>query len=307
MKRWDQKRERMQAAYRPQTVAQTLARGIVALAKTSSSPRSDALLLLAHVLGRDREWIVAHGEAFLSKPQAEKFAALCDVRATGMPLAYILGFAGFYGREFAVNDKVLVPRPETEHLVDEALAFIKSRFDPNLPKRLVTVLDVGVGSGAIACTLAAESTGVSVEGTDISSAALKVATHNARRLNVFARCNFHFGSFAEPVGERSFDLVIANLPYIPTADLPRPPDPASFEPREAFDGGPDGLDAYRKFLPGAPGLLRPGGIGLFEGAPPVMEGLAALVREAFAPLTPEVCNDYAGLARYVKIQVPSKA
>src|SRR5579863_10334173 len=151
------------SAHQPQTVAQTLARGIVALAKNGDAPRADAMLLLGHVLGRDRAWLAAHGETFLSKPQSQKFTSLCDVRARGTPLAYILGFAGFYGREFAVNDHVLVPRPETEHLVDEALAFVKTRVNPSLPKQFVTALDVGVGCGAIACTIAAENANVFVE------------------------------------------------------------------------------------------------------------------------------------------------
>lgn len=292
------------AAYRPITVAQTLARGIVTLAKAGDSPRTDALLLLAHVLGRESSWIVAHGETFLSKPQAEKFAGLCDVRATGMPLAYILGTAGFYGRDFTVSDKVLVPRPETEHLVDEALAHLKARVNPNLPKQFVTALDVCVGSGAIACTLAAENANVFVEGTDTSSAALKVAQHNARRLNVISRCRFHYGSLAMPVGDRQFDVVVANLPYIPTADVPQAPNPAGFEPREALDGGADGLAAYRAFLPAAPALVKPGGMLLLEAAPPVIDGLAILVAAAFPRVDLEVAEDYAGLARYVKLVAP---
>ncbi|MBV8150860.1 MAG: peptide chain release factor N(5)-glutamine methyltransferase [Candidatus Eremiobacteraeota bacterium] len=291
-------------AYRPQTVAQTLARGIVALARNGESPRSDALQLMAHVLGRERAWIAAHGETFLSKPQGEKFASLCELRAAGTPLAYILGFAGFYGREFAVNDKVLVPRPETEHLVDEALAFVKARVDPNLPKHFVTALDVGVGSGAIACTIAAENANVFVEGTDTSSAAIKIAQHNARRLNVIGRCRFHYGSLAEPVRERTFDVIVANLPYIPTGDLPAPPNPVGFEPREALDGGPDGLAAYRRFVPAAPVLLRPGGLLLLEAAPPVIDGLAVVVAEAFPRVDFEVGEDYAGLPRYLKLLAP---
>jgi release factor glutamine methyltransferase len=291
-------------AHRPQTVAQTLARGIVALAKSGDSPRADAILLLGHVLGRDRAWLAAHGETFLSKPQSDKFTSLCDVRARGTPLAYILGFAGFYGREFAVNEHVLVPRPETEHLVDEALAFVKTRVNPSLPKQFVTALDVGVGSGAIACTIAAENANVFVEGTDTSPGALKVAQHNARRLNVIARCRFHYGSLAMPVGERTFDVVVANLPYVPSGDVPQPPQAAGYEPREALDGGPDGLDAYRKFLPSAPGLLKPGGLLLMEAAPPTIDGLALLVGRVFPRVDFEIREDYAGLARYVKLHNP---
>jgi len=291
-------------AHQPQTVAQTLARGIVALAKGGDSPRTDATLLLAHVLGRDRAWVVAHGETFLSAPQSAKFTSLCDVRARGTPLAYILGFAGFYGREFAVNEHVLVPRPETEHIVDEALAFVKTRVNPSLPKHFVTALDVGVGSGAIACTIAAENANVFVEGTDTSLEALKVAEHNARRLNVIARCRFHYGDLAMPVGNRTFDVVVANLPYVPSADLPDPPEPSGYEPRKALDGGADGLDAYRKFLPAAPALLRPGGLMVLEAAPPTIDGLALLVGQAFPRIDFEVGEDYAGLARYLKLVVP---
>ncbi|HLX25384.1 MAG TPA: peptide chain release factor N(5)-glutamine methyltransferase [Candidatus Cybelea sp.] len=291
-------------AYRPQTIAQTLARGIVTLARAGDSARADALQLLAFVLGRERSWIVAHGESFMSKPQSEKFVSLCEVRATGTPLAYILGFAGFYKREFSVNENVLVPRPETEHLVDEALAHIKLRVNPNLPKQFVTALDVGVGSGAIACTIAAENANVFVEGTDTSSKALKVAEHNARRLNVISRCRFHFGSLAHPVGDRQFDVVIANLPYVPTADVPKPPASAGFEPREALDGGVDGMKGYREFVPSAPGLLKPGGMLLLEAAPPVIDALATLVNQAFPRVEFEVGEDYAGLARYVKLVTP---
>jgi release factor glutamine methyltransferase len=290
----------MVTPYRPQTVAHTLARAIATLARSSDSPRADALLLLSHVLERDRAWIVAHGEAFLSKPQGERFAALCELRGDGTPLAYILGSAGFYGREFIVNEHVLVPRPETEHLVDEAIAFIKNRLDPDLPKHVMTVLDVGVGSGTIACTLAAEIANVSVEATDTSREALKVAELNARRFNVLGRCKFHYGNLAEPVTGRSFDLIVANLPYIPTADLPAAPDPVAFEPRAALDGGRDGLDAYRALLPSVPGILKPGGALLMEAAPPVMSGLAALTTRTFPEAVVEIGEDYAGLARFVK-------
>jgi release factor glutamine methyltransferase len=290
------------STHRPQTIAQTLARGIVSLAKTSESPRTDALLLLARVVGRRREWIVAHGEAFLTKSQADAFVGLCETRAEGRPLAYVLGFAGFYGREFAVDGTVMVPRPETEHLVDEALAHIKERVDPNLPKRFVTALDVGIGSGAIACTIAAENANVFVEGTDTSQSAVEVAEHNARRLNVIGRCRFHYGSLASPVGERTFDVVIANLPYVLSADIPKAPDPLAFEPREALDGGADGLEAYRQFLPSAPGLLKPAGLLLLEAAPPVIDGLVGLVAAAFPQTELKVCEDFAGLARYVKLK-----
>ncbi|MGC2361486.1 MAG: hypothetical protein WA428_04100, partial [Candidatus Cybelea sp.] len=131
------------------SVAETLAQGTALIRDSSASPHADAQLLLGHVLNRGREWLVAHGEATPSREEAEAFQRLSGERSRGVPVAYLLGSAGFYGREFLVNASVLVPRPETEHLVAEAIAFIGNRA--------ARVLDVGTGSGIIACTIAAET------------------------------------------------------------------------------------------------------------------------------------------------------
>jgi release factor glutamine methyltransferase len=269
------------------------------LAKSSDSPRADALLLLERALGRPRAWIVAHDEAVVAARAAAEFAALCKRRASGTPIAYLLGYAGFYGREFVVNPRVLIPRPETEHLVDAAIAFINQReADRDNPP---LVLDVGVGSGAVACTLAAE-TQAAVDGTDTSHAAIELANENARRLEVVGRCRFYQGDLADPVQDRRYDLIIANLPYVPTRDLPKPPEPASFEPREALDGGHDGLDCYRRLLPATPHLLKPNALVLLEAAAPNIEALASLTRKSLPDFTISVCRDYAALPRYVKAQ-----
>jgi release factor glutamine methyltransferase len=247
-------------------------------------------LLLARVLGRGRAWITAHGECTISQAQAQAFEQLCGRRRTGVPIAYLLGSAEFYGREFAVNETVLVPRPETEHLIDEALRFIRSGMH---------VLDVGTGCGAIACTIAAE-TRAYVDGTDSSSSAIATAKQNARRLGLAQRCRFYHGDLAEPVRARRYNAVIANLPYVPTPDLPRPPDSVFFEPREALDGGPDGQAHYRKLLPALPALLRGEALILLEAAPPTIFQLAEMVRIALPGFDVSVGNDYAGLARYVR-------
>lgn len=295
------------SGYKPQTITAMLARGMLALAKTSPTPRADAQILLAFTLGREREWLVAHGESFLSRAQSEKYAALCEKRTTGMPVAYITGFAGFYGREFAVNEHVLIPRPETEHLVEEAVAHLQSKIDPSAPmKQLFTVFEAGVGSGAIACTIAAEVVGAVVEGTDASTAALKVANYNAQRLNVHTRCKFHFGDVLKASDQKSYDLVVANLPYIPTCDLPGRPDPVAFEPRVALDGGPDGLVHYRKLLAAAPRMLRPGAMLLMEAAPPTIGALFELTAAALPDACVEIRHDYAALERYISAKVPPR-
>jgi release factor glutamine methyltransferase len=266
-----------------------------ALAAVGDSARTDAALLLAQTLRRSREWLVAHDDAPVSEEDATAFERLCARRRDGMPIAYILGTAEFYGRSFVVNEDVLVPRPETEHLIDEALAFIDS------PMR---VLDLGTGSGAIACTLAAERP-VDVVGTDLSPAALAVAAENARRLGIAERCRFVQGNLAESVRGTRFGAVVANLPYVPTSDLPRAPAPASFEPRTALDGGADGLALYRELMPQLPPLLENGASVWLEAAPPTIEVLVAIARGTFATSTIEARNDYGGRPRFVSIR-PSR-
>jgi release factor glutamine methyltransferase len=279
------------AAARSATIGELLIEGVACLERRSESPRADATLLLAHAIGSPRERVVAHAEAEISHAQARRFAALCDRRAAGVPIAYLLGSAEFYGRDFDVNEKVLVPRPETEHLVDEALRAGNVRAE--------SVLDVGTGCGVIACTIAAETDAI-VAGTVSSFPEIGIARENARRLGVAHRCAFHVGDLTQPVRSARFDVVVANLPYIPTRDLPKPPDPVSFEPREALDGGIDGLALYRRLLEQLPPLLNDDALILLEAAPPTINELKAQVACAFPNYVVEVGHDYAGLARYVK-------
>jgi release factor glutamine methyltransferase len=272
------------------TLAEALRRGIGSLAPVSASARSDAQLLLAHVVGREREWLIAHADARLSAEECEDFERLCRRRGSGVPVAYLLGHAGFYGREFLVDESVLIPRPESEHLVEEAIAFVTAG---------ASVLDVGVGCGAIGCTIAAES-GAVVFGTDLSAAAIAIADENARRLGLTAACRFYQGDLTAPVRERRFHAIVANLPYVPTADLPAAHDPVAFEPRAALDGGPDGLALYRRLLPQIPALLDRWALILLEAAPPTIEGLARSVRATLPGFAVSIGRDYAGLPRYVR-------
>jgi release factor glutamine methyltransferase len=275
------------------TVSEALADGIRALEATSDSPRADAQLLLAHVLHQHKEWLISHGDVPLAVSQRDAFRAACGVRAGGKPVAYILGTAWFHGHEFVVDEDVLIPRPETEHLVDDAIERLKTLPAP-------AMLDVGTGSGAIACTIAAEVPRVTIDATDISHEALNVARENARRLDVDTRVHFFWGDLTTPLGrERRYDVVVANLPYVPTGDIAPAPSPVSFEPRLALDGGADGLDAYRRLLPSLPERLSPEALVLLEAAPPVMKGLEELAREAFPDADVSVRNDYGGRERYV--------
>lgn len=281
------------------TVAQALAAAVRSLEATSESPRLDAQLLLAHALGTSKEWLIAHGDEELKPAHESAYAAACADRASGRPIAYILGSAWFHGREFVVNRNVLVPRPETEHLVDDAIEHVQAIANP-------FVLDVGAGSGAIACTIAAEVSHARVDAIDISRDALNVARENAVCLGVSSRVVFYEGDLVAPLPrDRRYDAIVANLPYVPTAEIDPAPAAVSFEPRLALDGGADGLEAYRRLLPLLPVYTAPGAMVLLEAAPALMVGLEALARVAFPRAEVGVRTDYGGRERYVRVRCPS--
>jgi release factor glutamine methyltransferase len=256
--------------------------------------RSDAMLIAAFALGVDRSWVIAHDDSEVDAATFEQIAALLRRRSAGEPVAYITGTAGFYGREFSVTPSVLVPRPETEHLIEDAIGAMSSVARSS-------VLDVGTGSGAIACTLAAELPAARIDAVDVSQEALMVARANADALGVSERITFFLGNLVDPVRERRYDCVVANLPYVPTMDIASAPDPVSFEPVLALDGGADGLDLYRRLLGGVREVLETGGVLLMEAAPPTIEGLMELAREAFPDGRTEFGIDYGGRRRYVKV------
>jgi release factor glutamine methyltransferase len=200
-------------------------------------PRLDAELLLAEATGCDQATLAANPEAEVAPAAARRFGEMVRRRLRREPVAYILGRRGFRKIELAVDPRVLVPRPETELLVELAL-----EVQPR------TVLDVGTGSGAIALAVAGELPGCEVTATDTSAAALEVARANAERLGLAARVNFVGETLpSEPV---EFDLVLANLPYVSEAEWSGlEPEVTEWEPREALLAGPDGLDAFRTVVP----------------------------------------------------------
>ena len=260
----------------------------------------DVELLLSNVTGRNTAWLRANEDADIGDAMAATARDFVKRRATGEPVPYIVGSVGFHGHVLLVDAHVLVPRPETEHLIDTALEHLR-RHGYQRPR----ILDVGTGSGAIACTLATEFPHSFVHGTDISPEALLVALANAHRYGVDERISFYFGDLVAPLRGKTYDVVIANLPYVPTADIAKAPDPVSFEPRLALDGGGDGLEVYRRLLPELHGLFYSGGLLLLEAAPPNIRELASLAAEAFPYSTVQIGKDYAGLERYVKVTDPA--
>ena len=213
----------------------------------SGLPRAEARRLLATVLGATIEALAAHPQRRVEAEAAARFAALSARRAAGEPMAYLLGEKEFYGRAFAVSPAVLVPRPETELLVDLALARLRGLPAPR-------VLDLGTGSGCIAVTLALECPAARVTAVERSAAALPVARDNARRLGAWVE--FLLGDWLAPVTGR-FDVIVANPPYVAGGD-PHLRALAS-EPAAALVAGPDGLDDLRRIVAAAPRHLNPGG------------------------------------------------
>lgn len=280
------------------TVSEALRETARRLEPVAGTGRLDAMLLLEHVTGARRERFIADDERRLSAGEAAAFDAAVARRLAGTPIAYITGTAGFYGRTFAVDERVLVPRPETEHVVEAALAALRARG-----ATAGRIADIGTGSGVIAITLAAELPDAWVFASDRSRDAIAVARRNAARNNVFQSCTFLHGDLAEPLQRFApFDAVVANLPYVPTAAIPLAPDPVACEPLLALDGGVDGLAPYRRLLAQLPPLLAAHGIVVFEAAPGTIEPLAALTAGALPRAQVEIGLDYAGLPRFVRAQ-----
>jgi release factor glutamine methyltransferase len=272
-------------------VREALDAAIDALAAAGvDEPRLDAELLLGEVMGCERAALMAEGGAEVPAPAGRRFGELVRRRLRREPVAYIVGRKGFRNLELAVDRRVLVPRPETELLVELALEL--------KPRR---VLDVGTGSGAIALAVADELPGCEVTATDTSPAALEVARANAERLGLAERVRFIEGTWPE---EGEFDLVLANLPYVAERDWPSlQPEVTHWEPREALLAGPDGLDAYRAFIPECAGHLHryaeqmTGALAVEVG-----EGQAPAVAELFREAgfgAVETRRDLAGIERVV--------
>jgi len=276
-------------------IGEALREATVRLHRVGETGALDASRLLEHVTGLDRAAFLIHGEEALRADVLEYYWVLVRRREAGEPIAYIVGNIGFYGRTFLVDERVLVPRPESEHLVEAAIADLRGRN-----KGAGTVVDVGTGSGALAITLACELPELAVFGTDISSDALAVARRNAAANHVFQRCTFVGGDLLAPV-ERfgRVDCIIANLPYIPTDLIPVVPHPVGYEPRVALDGGPDGLDPYRRLLAQTPAVANPGASLFLEAAPGTIDPLAELILAAFPEAHVEIGEDYAGMDRFV--------
>jgi len=259
----------------------------------ADSPRLDADLLLGHVLERTRMQLYLEADRPVTDDERAAFRELVRRRATGEPIAYLLGERGFWTLDLAVDPRVLVPRPETERIVELALEWIGARRTEGW-----RVVDVGTGSGALALALASELPAATVLATDVSPDALEVAAANAESNALRDRVRFTRADLLGPLVKRGseVDLIVSNPPYIgerERAALPR--DVVDHEPGLALFSGPDGLDAIRRLLPQAARVLRPGGLLLVEIGSGQGAAVAALARECLVDV--RIVRDHAGRDR----------
>ena len=259
----------------------------------------EAELLLGLALGIDKVTLYASLEEAVTGSGEDNLASLVRRRANREPLPYLLGNREFFGMSFQVRPGIFIPRPETEHLVERAISMAGSRF----PNGGAVIADVGTGSGAVTVSLAVNLPGARLYGTDVSETALEVAKDNARRHGVSGRTRFLYGDLLAPLPE-TVDLVVANLPYIKSAVIPTlEPEVSQFEPREALDGGADGLELVRRLLHQAENRLRPQGAILLELDPDQMDAATEAARAVYVGSSVTRTKDLAGHERVLVIEV----
>jgi release factor glutamine methyltransferase len=281
----------------------------------SESPRLDAELLLGHALRVDRTALIAHPDAPVGVDAAASYEASLVRRIGGEPVAYIRGFKEFHGLALSTDPRALIPRPETELLVDLVIASIVDRLI-SAPRPAGTpalrVIDVGTGAGTIAIALAVElrrrriDDDVSLTATDASPDALQLARENAVSHGVLDRIQFQLGDLL-PWDATLFEIVAANLPYIPSVAIPGLPVAASFEPALALDGGPDGLDLIRRLLGHLARVLRPDGAAFIEIGSDQGPAVIAATEELVPGWRATIVPDLAGLDRVARIERVSPA
>ncbi|MEN8241587.1 MAG: peptide chain release factor N(5)-glutamine methyltransferase [Chloroflexota bacterium] len=278
---------------RTKTISSSLAAAKQQLSELSDTPEIDARVLLAHICKKDQSWLFAHPESHLTGAQVSDYEASLKKVSGGMPLPYVVGKWEFYGLSFKVTPDVLIPRPETELLVETALDWLQRHPEK---KRVV---EAGTGSGCIAISLAAHNPKLEITATDISAAALQIAMGNAEMHQVSSQIKFQENDLLSNFPGQ-FDLICANLPYIPTETLQ---ELAVYkrEPTLALDGGADGLDLVRRLLDQGVSRLVEGGLILLEIEDQQGEDAALFAGEKFPGAEVTVKSDLAGKPRLLVI------
>jgi release factor glutamine methyltransferase len=258
------------------------------------SARLNAELLLMFTLDCDRAYLFAHPERELSAEEQCRYEEALAERARGVPAQYITGHQEFWGMDFIVSPAVLIPRPETEHVIETVLR-LESAGEGSRPARASRIVDVGTGSGCIALALAKELPAAEIHATDISGAALEIARANAARLQLDGRVRFHEKDLLQGLEPGSFDFVVSNPPYVGESEEDQVQlEVRKFEPRQAVFAGPSGLEVISRLIPQARDVLRPGGWLVMEISGAIAETAQGLLSSW---LDVQVSKDLQGIPR----------
>jgi len=263
--------------------------------------RLDTELLVCHVLGRDRAWLLAHIRDGLDDERRRTFEQLIERRAGREPLQYITGRQEFWGLDFHVTPDVLIPRPETELIVEKALELAQGREKP------LSFIDLCTGSGCIAVCLAKELPSARIFATDTSGKALVVARENARRHGLADRIRFFEGDLFAPLDELDVhdqvDIIVSNPPYVPSGDRPLlQPEVRDYEPAMALFAGPEGTTVHRRIIGKAHEFLKRRGVLIMEMGLGQVEALTRMIEETGAYGTPAILKDLAGIERVIVLK-----
>jgi len=273
------------------------------------SPRMNAELLLLFTLNIDRAYLYAHPERELTTEEQSRYDEVLSQRAKGVPAQYITGHQEFWGMDFVVTPAVLIPRPETEHLIENALQISGVHSErtggPAIPRDLrpasrdpLRIIDVGTGSGCIAIVLAREVPNAEIHATDISPDALEIAEANAARHQLEKRIQFHDTDLLRGIESNSFDMVVSNPPYVGESEADQVQlEVRKFEPRHAVFAGPAGLEVIERLIPQALAVLKPGGWLLMEISGTIVDGVRRLL-EGWDEVG--ITNDLQGIPRVAR-------
>lgn len=260
------------------------------LEKISPTPDVDVIYLMMHVLQKDSTWIFMHSEDQLTPTQHQLFWKLIKERAQGQPIAYLTGIRGFWTLDLKVNEHVLIPRPETELIIEIALEYLPKEKD-------CKIADLGTGSGAIALSLATERSHWHIDAADISLEALNIAKLNAKNHSL-NNVNFYQGSWCQALPSHDYDAIISNPPYLSNDDQHAKEGDLRFEPKQALISGTSGLEAYEQIIKQSKDYLKPNGFLLFEHGFAQRDDIVSLLKQNHYQNI-ECFNDYQNLPRAI--------
>jgi release factor glutamine methyltransferase len=265
------------------------------LQETSPDPGLDTKILLIHEIGKDKTWILAHPNEELDSKQISSLHSQIEKAKQGQPIPYLIGHWEFYALDFLISPDVLIPRPETEMMVDLALQWVHKKENPQ------KVLDIGTGSGCIAIAIALHSRNSSVVGVDSSEKAIEIAWKNAQKFHIEYRVQFQLSNLFSNV-EGKFDIICANLPYIPTTELSKL-QIAKFEPHAALDGGEDGLTVISSFFKQVGNILNHPGLILCEHGINQANQTRTMAEHYYPKSIIHTHTDLQGIPRLLSIEV----